>query len=77
VSQSCFALKYIIPLEKARRLQGLPADFLHDAPFTVEGKIRAIGNGVPLAMGRAVARAVKLAMGYTFDSERQQADGAA
>lgn len=40
-----------------KRLQGLPPDF--DLPgFTVEAKIKALGNGVPLAMGRAVARAV-------------------
>ena len=38
---------------------GLPADFLADAPFTIAGKIQCVGNGVPLAMGRAVARAVR------------------
>lgn len=43
------------------RLQGLPEGFLAKAPFTIEGKIRAVGNGVPLAMGRAVAQAVKTA----------------
>lgn len=42
--------------------QGLPADFLADAPFTVEGKVRVVGNGVPLPMGRAIARAVKAAL---------------
>jgi DNA (cytosine-5)-methyltransferase 1 len=42
-------------------LQGLPADFLKDAPFTAHGKRKVIGNGVPLAMGRAVAAAVKRA----------------
>jgi len=42
--------------------QGLPADFLEDSPFTVEGKVKMIGNGVPLPMGRAVARAVKAAL---------------
>jgi DNA (cytosine-5)-methyltransferase 1 len=47
---------------KACRLQGLPADFLADAPLTVEGKIRVVGNGVPLAMGRAVAAAVLRAL---------------
>ena len=45
-------------------LQGLPADYLDDAPFTAHGKRKAIGNGVPLPMGRAVAKAVKRAMGY-------------
>lgn len=40
-------------------LQGLPSDFLADAPFTMSGKRKAVGNGVPLPMGRAVARAVK------------------
>lgn len=47
--------------EHARK-QGLPPDFLDDTPFTVEGKIKMLGNGVPLPMGRAVARAVKRAM---------------
>ncbi|KKM67520.1 hypothetical protein LCGC14_1470250 [marine sediment metagenome] len=39
--------------------QGLPRDYLDDAPFTMDGKRKAIGNGVPLPMGRAIARAVK------------------
>jgi len=41
------------------RLQGLPADFLDRSPFTSEGKQKVIGNGVPLPMGRAIAKAVK------------------
>ena len=41
--------------------QGLPEDFLADAPFTIQGKCKVVGNGVPLPMGRAVARAVKQA----------------
>ena len=43
----------------AVRLQGLPDGFLDDAPFTVAGKCQVLGNGVPLPMGRAIARAVK------------------
>lgn len=43
-------------------LQGLPADHLDSAPFTVHGKKYAVGNGVPLPMGRAIARAVKAAL---------------
>lgn len=40
------------------RLQGLPDDF--DLPgMTVKGKKRAVGNGVPLQMGRILANAVK------------------
>lgn len=46
--------------EKAR-LQGLPEDF-DLPPFTVSAKHTAIGNGVPLPMGRAMAKAVKAAM---------------
>ena len=46
----------------ACRRQGLPAEF-DLPPFTVNAKIRAVGNGVPLAMGRAVARAVAEAIG--------------
>ena len=43
-------------------LQGLPPDFLEHAPFTVEGKRKAVGNGVPIPMGRAIARAVRCAL---------------
>lgn len=32
------------------------------APFTTAAKCKAIGNGVPLPMGRAVARAVREAV---------------
>jgi DNA (cytosine-5)-methyltransferase 1 len=46
----------------AIRLQGLPDDFLSKAPFTVEGKQRMLGNGVPLPMGRAIAEAIKEAL---------------
>lgn len=49
-------------LADAIRLQGLPDDFLAEAPFTVAGKIQVVGNGVPLPMGRAVAEAVKRAI---------------
>ena len=52
--------RYTLP--EAIRLQGLPAEFLADAPFTAQGKLQAVANGVPLPMGRAVARAVKRAM---------------
>ncbi len=45
-------------LADALRLQGLPEDFLRDAPFTAEGKLKAVANGVPLPMGCAIARAV-------------------
>jgi DNA (cytosine-5)-methyltransferase 1 len=43
------------------RLQGLPADF-DIPPFTVHGKKSAIGNGVPIPMARAVAKAVLRAL---------------
>lgn len=45
------------------RLQGLPPEWIArfgDEPtFTVHGRKQLIGNGVPLPMGRAVARAVR------------------
>jgi DNA (cytosine-5)-methyltransferase 1 len=56
-------------LVRAKALQGLPADFLDDAPFTMSGKFEAIGNGVPLPLGRAVAQAVKRAMGYELTEQ--------
>jgi site-specific DNA-cytosine methylase len=40
------------------RLQGLPEDFFADSPLTAEGKLRAVANGVPVPMGRALARAI-------------------
>lgn len=52
---------------EAARLQGLPEDFLAHAPFTAEGKLRAVANGVPLPMGRAVAKAVKRALHLSDD----------
>ena len=47
---------------EACRLQGLPEDFLAEAPFTEQGKLKVLANGVPLPMGRAIARAVKRAL---------------
>lgn len=43
----------------ALEAQGLPIDFLAESPFTWSGKWTVVGNGVPLPMGRAIARAVK------------------
>lgn len=45
---------------EAKVAQGLEADF-DLPPFKTRAKVKAIGNGVPLAMGRAVASAVKRA----------------
>ena len=52
------------------RKQGLPADSLKHVPFTVEGLCKALGNGVPLPMGRAIARAVKEAVS-TSSNDRE------
>lgn len=49
-------------LVQSIRLQGLPPDFLEKAPFTMKGKHKVVGNGVPLPMGRAIAKAVKEAL---------------
>ena len=51
------------------RKQGLPEGF--DLPgFTVTAKVAAVGNGVPLAMGRAVARAVMAAISASSAAPR-------
>lgn len=48
------------------RLQGLPEDF--DLPgMTVEAKRRAVANGVPLPMGRAIANAVSRSVSLLGD----------
>lgn len=49
------------------RKQGLPDDY-DLPPFTVGAKCQALGNGVPLPMGRAIAKAVKQAMGYRLEA---------
>jgi len=62
--------------EELCRLQGLPEDF--DLPgFTVAGKKRAVGNGVPLPMGEALVTAI--AEAYSGDSPdmQQMLDGSA
>lgn len=48
------------------RKQGLPEGY-DLPPFTVTAKCQALGNGVPLPMGRAIAKAVKQAMGYDLE----------
>ncbi len=55
--------------EQACEYQGVPPDFLPQRIgsiriFTKEGKWCLLGNGVPLPMGRAIARAVKEAIGW-------------
>jgi DNA (cytosine-5)-methyltransferase 1 len=52
----------VYSLEDACELQGLPRDFTDNLPFRKEAKLKAVANGVPLPMGRAIARAVKRAM---------------
>lgn len=45
--------------------QGLPDDFLAESPLTIAGKIHAVNNGVPMAMGLAIARGVRRALEVT------------
>jgi len=51
--------KYSLP--DACELQGLPRDFTDTLPFRRDDKYEVIGNGVPMAMGRAIAQAVRRA----------------
>lgn len=48
-------------LARMMELQGLPDGFMLPG-MTLEGATHAVGNGVPLPMGRAIARAVKEAL---------------
>ncbi len=62
-------------VERCAELQGLPRDFLKDAPFTASGKYQVIGNGVPLFTGRAIARAIRKAISsHTTDHTTLVAD---
>jgi len=51
--------QYVYSLEDACELQGLPRDFTEDMPFRKDMKLKVVANGVPIPMGRAIARAVK------------------
>jgi DNA (cytosine-5)-methyltransferase 1 len=57
--------QYVYSLEDACELQGLPRDFTEHMPFRKDAKLKAVANGVPLPLGRAIARAVKRAMEIT------------
>lgn len=46
------------PWERFCQLQGLPSDFKLPY-FTLKASYRAVGNGVPIPMGRAFARAIQ------------------
>ncbi len=48
-------------LRQSLVLQGLPEDFLDEAPFTLKGKHGVIGNAVALPMARTLAKAIKTA----------------
>ena len=50
------------PIEDACEAQGLPRDFTDHMPFTKASKQLVIGNGVSMALGRAVAQAVRRAL---------------
>lgn len=51
----------VLSIEDACEAMGLPRDFTAMMPFTMHGKRSAIGNGVTLAMGRAIAAMVRRA----------------
>lgn len=51
-----------LPLAEMLRRQGFPPDMLDECPLTSAGARTVVGNGVPLPMGRAIAKAVKRAM---------------
>ena len=46
-------------LEEMLRLQGLPPDWLKHQPWTMQAKRKIVGNGVPVTMGRELARAIR------------------
>lgn len=66
------------PLEEMASDHGVPAEFVaalqeHGA-FTMKALRIGVGNGVPLPMGRAVARAVKRAIGFKAEERIPQAE---
>lgn len=53
--------------QERARLQGLPEEWIQrmekDSPLTTQGLQKVVGNGVPLPLGRAIAQAVREALG--------------
>ena len=45
-------------LKRMMELQGLPDDFTLEG-MTLEGATKVVGNGVPLPLGRAIAKAIR------------------
>jgi DNA (cytosine-5)-methyltransferase 1 len=46
-------------LSDALSAQGLPSDFLADSPLRKAGLFEVVANGVPLPMGRCIAKAIR------------------
>jgi DNA (cytosine-5)-methyltransferase 1 len=67
-------------VEEALRLQGCPPDFFGPrSPYMRQAQLKMLAEGVPLPMGRAIARAVKRAMykctcGYDEAHDREEVD---
>lgn len=61
--------RYTPSISEACRLQGLPDNFADDLPFTMHFKRQVIGNGVPMPMGRAIAKAIKRSEGERLKGE--------
>ena len=57
-------------LRRALAWQGFSEDVLDGTPLTLKGAFRMVGNGVPLPMGLAVARAVKEALAKLEEAEK-------
>lgn len=52
----------VMPLSEMLRRQGAPLTLLEHTAFTAIAKRKMVGNGVPLPMGRAIAKAVRRAL---------------
>ena len=57
-----------LSVEEAARRQGLPHAFNGESPFKRSAQLKMLAQGVPLPMGRAVARAVKRALGLELEA---------
>lgn len=54
-----FNTKSAAAAQELCRKQGLPESFMDHLPFRKDAACKAIGNGVPIPMGRAIAKAVR------------------
>lgn len=60
-------------MARASGPRACPQRHLDHCPMTADGKLKAVANGVPIALGRALARAIREALGLPLVEREKEA----